>query len=174
MARFIRFCDAFNIPIITFVDSPGFLPGLAQEHGGIIRHGAKIVYAYAEATVPKLCVVTRKAYGGAYIVMSSKYIRTDLVFAWPTAELAVMGADGAVNILYRKQLKAMEDPEAERTRLVAEFREKFSKPYAAAASGHIDDILIPAETRPRLIAALELLRDKQAKLPPKKHGNIPL
>jgi acetyl-CoA carboxylase carboxyltransferase component len=174
MARFIRFCDAFNIPIITFVDSPGFLPGLAQEHGGIIRHGAKIVYAYAEATVPKLCVVTRKAYGGAYIVMSSKYIRTDLVFAWPTAELAVMGADGAVNILYRKQLKAMEDPEAERARLVAEFREKFSKPYAAAASGHIDDILIPAETRPRLIAALELLQDKQAKLPPKKHGNIPL
>jgi acetyl-CoA carboxylase carboxyltransferase component len=174
MARFIRFCDAFNIPIITFVDSPGFMPGLAQEHGGIIRHGAKIVYAYSEATVPKLCVVTRKAYGGAYIVMSSKYIRTDLVFAWPTAELAVMGADGAVNILYRKQLKALGDPEAERARLVAEFREKFSKPYAPAASGHIDDILIPAETRPRLIAALELLRDKRAKLPPKKHGNIPL
>jgi len=174
MARFIRFCDAFNIPIITFVDSPGFMPGLAQEHGGIIRHGAKIVYAYSEATVPKLCVVTRKAYGGAYIVMSSKYIRTDLVFAWPTAELAVMGAEGAVNILYRKQLKTMEDPEAERARLVAEFREKFSRPYAPAASGHIDDILIPAETRPRLIAALELLRDKQVKLPPKKHGNMPL
>jgi acetyl-CoA carboxylase carboxyltransferase component len=174
IARFIRFCDAFNIPIITFVDSPGFMPGLAQEHGGIIRHGAKIVYAYSEATVPKLCVVTRKAYGGAYIVMSSKYIRTDLVFAWPTAELAVMGAEGAVNILYRKQLRAMEDPEAECARLVAEFREKFSKPYAPAASGHIDDILIPAETRPRLIAALELLRDKQAKLPPKKHGNMPL
>ncbi len=174
MARFIRFCDAFNIPIITFVDSPGFMPGLAQEHGGIIRHGAKIVYAYSEATVPKLCVVTRKAYGGAYIVMSSKYIRTDLVFAWPTAELAVMGADGAVNILYRKQLKAIEDPEAQRAHLVAEFREKFSKPYAAASSGHIDDILIPAETRPRLIAALELLRDKQVRLPPKKHGNIPL
>jgi acetyl-CoA carboxylase carboxyltransferase component len=174
MARFIRFCDAFNIPIITFVDSPGFMPGLAQEHGGIIRHGAKIVYAYSEATVPKLCVVTRKAYGGAYIVMSSKYIRTDLVFAWPTAEVAVMGADGAVNILHRKQLKAMEDPDAERARLVAEFREKFSKPYTPAASGHIDDILVPAETRPRLIAALELLRDKQVKLPPKKHGNIPL
>ncbi|GAB4532696.1 MAG: acyl-CoA carboxylase subunit beta [Anaerolineae bacterium] len=174
MARFIRFCDAFNIPIVTFVDSPGFMPGLAQEHGGIIRHGAKIVYAYSEATVPKLCVVTRKAYGGAYIVMSSKYIRTDLVFAWPTAELAVMGAEGAVNILYRKQLQAMEDAEAERERLVAEFREKFSKPYNPAASGHIDDILIPAETRPRLIAALELLRDKQVKLPPKKHGNIPL
>jgi len=174
MARFIRFCDAFNIPIITFVDSPGFMPGLAQEHGGIIRHGAKIVYAYSEATVPKLCIVTRKAYGGAYIVMSSKYIRTDLVFAWPTAELAVMGAEGAVNILYRKQLKTMEDPEAERARLVAEFREKFSRPYAPAASGHIDDILVPAETRPRLIAALELLRDKQVKLPPKKHGNMPL
>ena len=174
MARFIRFCDAFNIPIITFVDSPGFMPGLAQEHGGIIRHGAKIVYAYSEATVPKLCVVTRKAYGGAYIVMSSKYIRTDLVFAWPTAELAVMGAEGAVNILYRKQLKTMEDSEAERARLVAEFREKFSRPYGPAASGHIDDILIPAETRPRLIAALELLRDKQVKLPPKKHGNMPL
>jgi acetyl-CoA/propionyl-CoA carboxylase carboxyl transferase subunit len=174
MARFIRFCDAFNIPIVTFVDSPGFMPGLAQEHGGIIRHGAKIVYAYSEATVPKLCVVTRKAYGGAYIVMSSKYIRTDLVFAWPTAELAVMGAEGAVNILYRKQLKAMEDPEVERARLVAEFQNKFSKPYSAAASGHIDDVLIPAETRPRLIAALELLRDKQVKLPPKKHGNIPL
>jgi acetyl-CoA carboxylase carboxyltransferase component len=132
------------------------------------------VYAYSEATVPKLCVVTRKAYGGAYIVMSSKYIRTDLVFAWPTAELAVMGAEGAVNILYRKQLKTMEDPEAERARLVAEFQDKFSKPYSAAASGHIDDILVPAETRPRLIAALELLRDKQVKLPPKKHGNIPL
>lgn len=174
MARFIRFCDAFNIPIVTFVDSPGFLPGVAQEHGGIIRHGAKIVYAYSEATVPKLCVVTRKAYGGAYIVMSSKYIRTDLVFAWPTAELAVIGAEGAISILYRKQLKAMEDPEGERARLVTEFREKFSKPYTAAASGYIDDILIPAETRPRLIAALELLRDKQVKLPPKKHGNIPL
>ncbi len=174
IARFIRFCDAFNIPIVTFVDSPGFMPGVAQEHGGIIRHGAKIVYAYSEATVPKLCVVTRKAYGGAYIVMSSKYIRTDLIFAWPTAELAVMGAEGAVNILYRRQLKAMEDPDSERARLEADFREKFSKPYAAAASGHIDDILIPAETRPRLIAALELLRDKQVKLPPKKHGNMPL
>lgn len=174
IARFIRFCDAFNIPIITFVDSPGFMPGVGQEHGGIIRHGAKIVYAYSEATVPKLCVVTRKAYGGAYIVMSSKYIRTDLVFAWPTAELAVMGAEGAVNILYRKQLKAMENPEAERARLVSEFYEKFSKPYTAAASGHIDDILVPAETRPRLIAGLELLRDKKVTLPPKKHGNIPL
>ncbi len=174
MAGFIRFCDAFNIPVITFIDSPGFMPGLAEEHGGIIRHGAKIVYAYSEATVPKLAIVTRKAYGGAYIVMSSKYIRTDLVFAWPTAEIAVMGPEGAVNILYRKQLNGIEDSEAEHARLVAEFRKKFSKPYAPAASGHIDDILIPAETRPRLIAALELLRDKQASLPPKKHGLMPL
>jgi acetyl-CoA carboxylase carboxyltransferase component len=174
IAGFIRFCDAFNIPLTTFIDSPGFMPGVDQEHGGIIRHGAKIVYAYSEATVPKLSIVTRKAYGGAYIVMSSKYIRTDLAFAWPTAEIAVMGPEGAVNILYRKQLKTMEDPEAEQERLVTEFRQKFSKPYAPAASGHIDDILIPAETRPRLIAALELLRDKRATLPPKKHGLIPL
>lgn len=174
MAGFIRFCDAFNIPLITFIDSPGFMPGVEQEHGGIIRHGAKIVYAYSEATVPKLSVVTRKAYGGAYIVMSSKYIRTDLTFAWPTAEIAVMGPEGAVNILYRKQLNASEDPEAERAELADTFREKFSKPYVPAGSGHIDDILIPAETRPRLIAALELLRDKQASLPPKKHGLMPL
>jgi acetyl-CoA carboxylase carboxyltransferase component len=174
IARFVRFCDAFNIPLVTFVDSPGYLPGVAQEHGGIIRHGAKIVYAYSEATVPKLTVVTRKAYGGAYIVMSSKYTRADMVFAWPTAEIAVMGAEGAVNILYRKQLRGMKDSEAARARLVAEFREKFAKPYRAAASGHIDDILIPAETRPRLIAALELLRDKQVAAPARKHGNIPL
>ncbi len=174
IARFIRIGDAYNIPLITFVDSPGFLPGLAQEHGGIIRHGAKIVYAYAEATVPKISIVTRKAYGGAYIVMSSKYIRTDLTLAWPTAEIAVMGAEGAVNILHRKRLQDCEDPEAERARLVAEYREKFSKPYAAAASGHIDDVILPAETRPRLIAALELLRDKQAALPSKKHGIMPV
>lgn len=174
MSRFIRFCDAFNMPIVTFVDSPGFMPGLAQEHGGIIRHGAKIVYAYSEATVPKLCVVTRKAYGGAYIVMSSKFIRTDLVFAWPTAEIAVMGAEGAVNILHRKKLRDVADSDGERARLTAEFKEKFSKPYTAAASGHIDDILIPAETRPRIIAALELLREKQATLPPKKHGIMPV
>ncbi|HEY84506.1 MAG TPA: acyl-CoA carboxylase subunit beta [Chloroflexi bacterium] len=174
IARFIRFCDAFNIPIVTFIDSPGFMPGVAQEHSGIIRHGAKIVYAYSEATVPKLAVVTRKAYGGAYIVMSSKYIRTDLVFAWPTAEIAVMGAEGAVNILYRKQLKEMDNPEEIRARLVGEFKEKFSRPYTPAASGHVDDILIPAETRPRLIASLELLRNKQVSPPAKKHGNIPL
>ncbi len=174
IARFIRICDAYNVPIVTFIDSPGFMPGLAQEHGGIIRHGAKIVYAYSEATVPKLAVVTRKAYGGAYIVMSSKYIRTDLVFAWPTAEIAVMGAEGAVNVLYRKQLKDAANPEAARAELAAQFRQKFSKPYAPAASGHVDDIIIPAETRPRLIAALELLRDKKASLPRKKHGIMPV
>jgi propionyl-CoA carboxylase beta chain len=160
--------------LITFSDSPGFMPGVSQEHGGIIRHGAKIVYAYSEATVPKLTVVTRKGYGGAYIVMSSKHIHADLAFAWPTAEIAVMGAEGAVNILFRKEISASPDPEAERARLVAEFREKFSNPYRAAASGFVDDVLIPAETRPRLIAALELLRDKQASLPAKKHGCMPL
>jgi propionyl-CoA carboxylase beta chain len=150
------------------------MPGVAQEHGGIIRHSAKIVFAYSEATVPKLTVVTRKGYGGAYIVMGSKHLRADMVYAWPTAEIAVMGADGAVNILFRKELKEAGDPKAERARLVAEYREKFANPYNAAAGGHIDDIIIPEETRPRLIAALELLRDKQTKLPPKKHGNIPL
>lgn len=178
MARFIRFCDAFNIPLITFVDSPGFLPGLDQEHGGIIRHGAKIVYAYSEATVPKIAVITRKAYGGAYIVMSSKHIRTDWVFAWPTAEIAVMGAEGAVGILYGKDLKKFEGDvaraRAERARLEAEFREKFGKPYYAAASGHVDDIIAPNETRARLIAAIDFLRDKAASSLPKKHGNIPL
>jgi acetyl-CoA/propionyl-CoA carboxylase carboxyl transferase subunit len=174
IARFIRFCDAFNFPLFTFVDTPGFMPGVKQEHGGIIRHGAKIVYAYSEATVPKVAVITRKAYGGAYIVMSSKFIRTDLVFAWPTAEVAVMGADGAVNILYSKQLKAEADPEAARQEIVAEFKDKFSKPYTPAASGHIDEILIPSETRPRLIAALELLKNKQVTTRPKKHGNMPL
>jgi propionyl-CoA carboxylase beta chain len=173
-ARFIRFADAFNIPLITFVDCPGFMPGSMQEHGGIIRHGAKIVYAYSEATVPKLAVITRKAYGGAYIVMSSKYIRTDLVYAWPTAEIAVMGAEGAVNILYGKELKQKENSGVERDRLVHEFRDKFAGPYRSAASGHVDDILVPAETRPRLIAALELLRDKQASSPAKKHGTMPL
>jgi acetyl-CoA carboxylase carboxyltransferase component len=174
IARFVRFCDAFNLPIITFSDSPGFLPGVSQEHGGIIRHGAKIVYAYSEATVPKLTVITRKGYGGAYIVMGSKYLRADLLFAWPTAEIAVMGAAGAVNILYRKQLKEASDPVATRAQLIAEFREKFANPYVAASGGHIDDVLIPSETRARLIAALELLRDKQTTLPSKKHGSIPL
>jgi acetyl-CoA carboxylase carboxyltransferase component len=175
IGRFVRFCDAFNIPIITFSDSPGFMPGTAQEYGGIIRHGAKIVYAYSEASVPKLTVVTRKGYGGAYIAMGSKHLRADVVYAWPTAQIAVMGADGAVNILYRKQLKeAGANGEAERARLVEEYREKFSKPYTAAAGGHIDDIIIPSETRAKLIAALELLRDKQTTLPAKKHGSIPL
>jgi propionyl-CoA carboxylase beta chain len=174
IARFVRFCDCFNIPLVTFVDCPGFLPGSHQEHGGIIRHGAKIVYAYSEATVPKIAVITRKAYGGAYIVMSSKYIRTDLVFAWPTAEIAVMGAEGAVNILYRKQLAKAKEPETLRVDLMSQFREKFGSPYAAASSGHVDDILLPSETRDKLAAALDFLRDKQASLPPKKHGNIPL
>jgi acetyl-CoA carboxylase carboxyltransferase component len=174
IARFVRFCDAFNVPLVTFVDCPGFMPGTMQEHGGIIRHGAKIVYAYSEATVPKVCVVARKAYGGAYIVLSSKYIRTDLVYAWPTAEIAVMGAEGAVNILYRKRLAQVEKPEQVRARFVAEFREQFGSPYTAAASGHVDDVILPRETRAKLIAALSFLRDKQATLPPKKHGNIPL
>jgi acetyl-CoA carboxylase carboxyltransferase component len=174
IARFVRFCDAFNIPLVTFVDCPGFMPGTVQEHGGIIRHGAKIVYAYSEATVPKICVVTRKAYGGAYIVLSSKYVRTDLVYAWPTAEIAVLGAEGAVNILYRKRLAQADDPEGVRARFVAEFREKFGSPYAAAASGHVDDLILPSETRARLIAALNFLRDKQASSLPKKHGSIPL
>jgi len=174
IARFIRFSDAFNIPLITFVDTPGFMPGVKQEHGGIIRHGAKIVYAYSEATVPKLAVITRKAYGGAYIVMSSKYIRTDMVFAWPTAEVAVMGAEGAIEILYARKFKEMENAEEEQRKVLREFKEKFSKPYHVAASGHVDEILVPAETRPRLISALELLRNKEARLPQKKHGNIPL
>jgi acetyl-CoA carboxylase carboxyltransferase component len=174
IARFVRTCDAFNIPLVTFVDSPGFLPGVAQEHGGIIRHGAKIVYAYSEATVPKISIVTRKAYGGAYIVMSSKYIRTDFCFAWPSAEIAVLGAEGAVNILYRKHLGQAADPEAERARLVAQFAEKFSSPFRPAASGHVDDVIKPSETRPRLIAALEALKDKRVTGPRKKHGNMPV
>jgi propionyl-CoA carboxylase beta chain len=174
IARFVRFCDAFNVPLVTFVDCPGFMPGTVQEHGGIIRHGAKIVYAYSEATVPKVCVVIRKAYGGAYIVMSSKYIRTDLVYAWPTAEIAVMGAEGAVNILYRKRLAEVEHPDEVRTQFIAEFREQFGSPYAAAASGHVDDVILPSQTRAKLVAALDFLRDKQATTLPKKHGNVPL
>jgi acetyl-CoA carboxylase carboxyltransferase component len=175
MARFIRFCDAFNFPLITFVDSPGFMPGVAEEHGGIIRHGAKIAYAYAEATVPKLAVVTRKAYGGAYIVMSSKYIRTDFVYAWPTAEIAVMGAEGAVSVLYHKDLKALgPDAEPEHARLVQSFKDTFSKPYRAASSGHVDDVILPSETRARLIASLELVRDKRTLRLPRKHGTMPL
>jgi len=176
VARFIRFSDAFNIPLVTLIDCPGFLPGESQEHQGIIRHGAKIVYAYAEATVPKISVVLRKAYGGAYIVMSSKMIRTDLCLAWPTAEIAVMGAKGAVSILYAKQLAATaeESRDAERARLEDAFQAEFNSPFIAASSGHIDDIIHPRETRARLIGALDVLKDKQPATTPKKHGNIPL
>ncbi len=174
IARFVRFCDAFNLPIVTFSDSPGFLPGVDQEHNGIIRHGAKIIYAFSEASVPKLTVVTRKGYGGAYIVMSSKHIHSDMIFAWPNAEIAVMGAEGAVSILYRKELAEKENSAEERARLVAEFRDKFANPYIAAAAGYVDDVIFPHETRPRLIAALELLRDKQSKPIDRKHGCMPL
>jgi len=173
-ARFIRFCDSFNIPIITFVDVPGFLPGTFQEQGGIIRSGAKLLYAYCEATVPKLTVITRKAYGGAYDVMSSKHIRGDLNLAWPTAEIAVMGPDGAVSIIFRKELSEAEDPEKRKSELVAEYREKFANPYIAAARGYIDDIIEPHETRQRLINGLEMLANKRDSNPAKKHGCIPL
>ncbi|MGD8814694.1 MAG: acyl-CoA carboxylase subunit beta [Anaerolineales bacterium] len=172
--RFVRFCDAFNIPIITFVDVPGFLPGTGQEHGGIIRHGAKLLYAFCEATVPKITVITRKAYGGAYDVMSSKHIRGDLNLAWPSAELAVMGPDGAVSIIFRKELSKAKDPEKRKAELVADYREKFASPYVAAARGYLDDVIEPRFTRPRLINALEMLASKRDSNPPKKHGNIPL
>lgn len=174
IARFVRFADAFNLPIVTFSDSPGFLPGVAQEHGGIIRHGAKILYAYSEASVPKITIITRKGYGGAMIVMGSKYLRADFVYAWPSAEIAVMGAEGAVNILYRKELKDNPNAKEERARLVQEYKDKFSNPIAAASAGHIDDVILPSETRQKLIASLELLKDKQTSLPAKKHGSIPL
>src|SRR5574341_1671070 len=173
-ARFIRFCDAFNIPLVTFEDVPGFLPGVAQEHGGIIKHGAKLLFAFCEATVPKLTVITRKAYGGAYDVMSSKHIRGDANFAYPTAEIAVMGPDGAVNILYRRELDQVADVAAFRDEKISEYREKFANPYAAAARGYLDDVIDPRETRRRLIHALELLKNKRESLPKKKHGNIPL
>jgi acetyl-CoA carboxylase carboxyltransferase component len=173
-ARFVRFCDCFNIPIITFEDVPGFLPGVNQEYGGIIRNGAKLLYAYCEATVPKITIITRKAYGGAYDVMSSKHIRGDLSYAWPSAEIAVMGPEGAVNIIFRKQLAAAEDPEAERARLVQEYRDTFANPYVAAGRGYIDDVIEPCQTRPRLIEALQMLQNKRDTNPPKKHGNIPL
>lgn len=173
-ARFVRFCDCFNIPIITFEDVPGFLPGTAQEYGGIIRNGAKLLYAYCEATVAKITVITRKAYGGAYDVMSSKHIRGDVNLAWPSAEIAVMGPDGAVNIIFRKQIAEADDPEEERARLVEEYRETFANPYVAAARGYIDDVIVPHETRPRLIEALQMLQNKRDTNPPKKHGNIPL
>ena len=173
-ARFVRTCDAFNVPIVTFVDVPGFLPGVAQEHGGIIRHGAKLLYAYCEATVPKLTVITRKAYGGAYDVMSSKHVRGDMNFAWPTAEIAVMGAEGAVNILYRDRLAAADDGGETRAQLVADYTQRFANPYIAASRGYVDDVILPHETRPRLIGALAMLADKRDTNPRKKHGNSPL
>jgi len=173
-ARFVRFCDAFNLPLITFVDVPGFLPGTSQEHGGIIRHGAKLLYAFCEATVPKITIITRKAYGGAYDVMSSKHIRGDLNLAWPSAELAVMGPEGAVNIIFRRELGEEADPETRKAELVSEYREKFANPYVAASHGYLDDIIEPRYTRRRLINALEMLSNKRDENPPKKHGNIPL
>jgi len=173
-ARFVRTCDAFNIPLVTFVDVPGFLPGTAQEWGGIIRHGAKLLYAYAEATVPKLAVITRKAYGGAYDVMSSKHIRSDFNFAWPTAEVAVMGPDGAVNIVFRKELEESADSEARRAELIEDYRERFANPYVAAERGYVDDVIEPRRTRPVLADALETTLTKRERRPPRKHGNIPL
>jgi len=173
-ARFVRFCDCFNIPLVTLVDVPGFMPGVDQEHGGIIRHGAKLIYAYAEATVPKVSVIIRKAYGGAYIVMSSKHLRSDVNFVWPSAEIAVMGAEGAVNIIHRGEISSAEDPDQTRKELVADYQEKFTNPYVAASRGYVDDIIDPSETRPRLIRALEMLQNKRDTLPAKKHGNIPL
>lgn len=174
MTRFVMMCDCFNIPLVTFVDSPGFLPGIAQEHGGIIRHGAKLLYAYSNATVPKVTIITRKAYGGAYVVMSSKYLGTDVTYAWPSAEIAVMGAEGAVNILFKKQIESAADPAAERKRLADDYRARFNNPYHAASTGYVDDIIEPKETRPKIIAALSALRDKYAPAPPRKHGNIPV
>jgi propionyl-CoA carboxylase beta subunit len=173
-ARFVRFCDAFNIPLVTFEDVPGFLPGTVQEYGGIIRHGAKLLFAFAEATVPKVTVITRKAYGGAYCVMSSKHIRTDFNYAWPTAEIAVMGPEGAINILYKRELDAAADAAKARAEKVAEFREKFANPYIAASRGFVDEVIKPRDTRRKLIAALRNLDTKRDKNPPKKHGNIPL
>ena len=173
-ARFVRFCDAFNIPLVTFEDVPGFLPGTVQEYGGIIRHGAKLLFAFAEATVPKVTVITRKAYGGAYCVMSSKHIRTDANYAWPTAEIAVMGAEGAVNILYKRELEAADDAAAVRAAKIQEYREKFANPYVAAQRGFVDEVIMPRQTRAKLIAALDALDTKRDRNPPKKHGNIPL
>jgi propionyl-CoA carboxylase beta chain len=173
-ARFVRFCDSFNIPIITFEDVPGFLPGTEQEYGGIIKHGAKLLYAYCEATVPKITVITRKAYGGAYDVMSSKHIRADYNVAWPTGELAVMGAAGAVNILNKKEIAEADDPDETRKKLIDDYNDKFANPYIAAELGYVDDIIEPRRTRPKIIAVLESLVDKRQNVPPKKHGNIPL
>jgi propionyl-CoA carboxylase beta chain len=173
-ARFIRFCDAFNIPLVVFEDVPGFLPGTAQEYGGIIRRGAKLLYAFSEATVPKMTVITRKAYGGAYVVMNSKHLRADASFAWPTAEIAVMGSEGAVNVIFRKEIQQAADPEAKRRELIAQYEGQFSNPYIAAERGFVDDVIEPAETRPRLIQSLRMLHTKREQVPPRKHGNIPL
>lgn len=173
-ARFVRFCDCFNIPVVTFVDVPGYMPGIEQEHGGIIRHGAKLLYAYCEATVPKITVIVRKAYGGAYCAMGSKFSRSDINYAWPSAEIAVMGPEGAVNIIFRDKISAAKDKNKERERLIREYREKFANPYEAAARGIIDEIIDPALTRPRLISALQSLTNKSEYRPPRKHGNIPL
>ncbi len=173
-ARFVRTCDCFNVPLITLVDVPGFLPGVDQEHRGIIRHGAKLLYAYSEATVPKITVITRKAYGGAYDVMSSKHVRADMNFAWPTAEIAVMGVEGAVNIIFRDRIAEAEDADAERGRLIAEYEDRFANPYIAAARGYVDEVILPSETRVRVAGALALLENKRQTVPAKKHGNIPL
>src|SRR4051794_39513405 len=173
-ARFVRFCDCFNIPLVTFVDVPGFLPGLGQEYGGIIKHGAKLLFAFAEATVPKITVITRKAYGGAYDVMASKHIRADVNLAFPTAEIAVMGPDGAVNIIYRREIEQAQDPAAARAKFVEEYRAKFANPFKAAELGFIDEVIHPRTTRHRVARALDLLKDKRETTPPKKHANIPL
>jgi acetyl-CoA carboxylase carboxyltransferase component len=173
-SRFVRFCDAFNVPLVTFVDVPGFLPGTAQEYGGIIRHGAKLLYAFSEATVPRLTVITRKAYGGAYLVMNSKHLRADVSYAWPTAEIAVMGPEGAVNVVNRKELEKAADPARRRAELIAEYQRTFATPYVAAERGFIDDVIEPAETRPRLVKALRMLATKRETVPARKHGNIPL
>jgi acetyl-CoA carboxylase carboxyltransferase component len=173
-SRFVRFCDCFNIPIVTLVDVPGFMPGVDQEYGGIIRHGAKLIYAYAEATVPKVTVIIRKSYGGAYIVMSSKHLRSDINLAWPSAEIAVMGSDGAVNIIYRDQISKSDDPDETRKELVDDYHSRFTNPYTAANRGYIDDVIDPADTRVRVIDSLSMLKNKRQSLPSKKHGNIPL
>jgi acetyl-CoA carboxylase carboxyltransferase component len=173
-ARFVRYCDSFNIPLVTFVDVPGFLPGVAQEHGGIIRHGAKLLFAYCEATVPRVTVITRKAYGGAYLVMNARGIRADIVFAWPSAEIAVMGAQGAVNVIFRRELAEASDPIAKRGELIRDYEDRFNNPYRAAELGLVDEVIEPRETRGKLIRALEMLRTKREHLPQKKHGNMPL
>jgi len=174
ITRHVRMCDCYNIPLVTFVDSPGFLPGVNQEHGGIIRHGAKVLYAYSEATVPKVSIITRKAYGGAYVVMSSKYLGTDVNYAWPSAEIAVLGAEGAVNILFKEEIDASPEPAAMRAKLAEDYRQQFNNPYHAASAGYVDDVIEPRETRAKIIASLAALRDKYAPAPPRKHGNIPV